>query len=835
MNPQLQLQVRNADCMKCRMYPQADGLDRCVTATGNHEADLVVVSKMPFSEKSLNEMITYLTRAGFHSDSVAFTSAVKCRTWDVQPNRTDIKECKTYLAREIELIKPDWILALGNEALTATTGKSGITKHRGITYSGPHGANVVATISPAMVHRNPGQKGGFEADLLYLRKLIEGRDVHTENKPAVYKVANTKQSLRQLRTDLVNAYGVSFDIESTGFDEFIPDARIVCIAFTIWGRHSDAPETTWALPLYHPESPWRSSWKKVLNLFGDIVSKIPKRIAHNGKFDCRWLREFGWDHIDQTFDTMLAAHTLDENRPKGLKPLARQLLNAPPWAIETNDLLNDPLDEVLEYCGLDTFHAARLYFIFREQLKQEPRKARLFSRLLMPASNEFIPTERAGVWVDKEKLLENWKGAIAQLDRINNELMSFVPDDWQNYGHKAINFGPSNFLRWLIFEHLGLPVISRGKDKDNGDPGAPSLAELTMLELKGQHPAIDLLLERTKWYKYTTAFFSSYAEQLDSSSRIHTTFKVTGTVTGRLSSGKVDADKVTSRRQIRGVNLQQVPRDKFVRGIFGAPLGSYFVEFDYSQVELRIAAFLAREETMLGLYAQGADIHTTMAQRMTGKPALEVTAHERKMAKAVNFGFLYGMGWRKFIQTALSNYGIHVDEATAQAARTAFFAQFPQLLPWHARQRALAHKYKRVETPLGRVRHLPDIDSSDNGVRSEAERQAINSPVQGLASDLALLSFVRVSRTFRELGLAAHPIGTVHDAINLEIPGHELNRCLPIIKDIMEDIDTVERMFGIQLDVPILADCKIGTRWGGAQEITADQVYDFDLSMLEVA
>lgn len=832
MEPRIQLFVRNAECERCRMCSQAQGLDRCVTASGSHNAGVLVVSKMPWGERQLREIHTYLERAGFDLGDVAFTSAVKCRTWDMQPNRTDIKACKGYLAQEIEFVKPEWVLALGNEALSAAAGKSGIMKHRGVTYAGPHGSKVVATISPAMVHRNPGQKDGFEADLRYLQALTQGRDLVAEHKPREYYVADTKDKLKRLAEELRIAYGVSFDIESTGFDEFNPDARIVCIAFTLWGEGDTSPQVTWALPLYHPESPWRTSWRRVLGLFYNLTQSRARRIAHNGKFDSRWLRQFGWNKIDLTFDTMLAAHTLDENRPKGLKPLARTIHGVPPWAIETSNLLEEPLDEVLEYCGLDTFHAANLYFHFRDELTkpQNKRKALLFARLIMPAANDFIATERAGVWVDAPALHTNWRIAIAELESINDRLLEWVPD---SHEFKKINFGPSNFLRWLIFDHFKLPIIARGKDKDDGSPGNPSLAEAVMLELQGQHPAIDLLLERTKWYKYTTAFFSAYAEQLDSNSRIHTNFKVTGTVTGRLSSGKVDADKVTSRKQIRGVNLQQVPRDSFVRGIFGAPKGSSFVEFDYSQVELRIAAFLSREPTMLQLYNQGADIHMTMAMRMMGKPQSEISKHERKMAKAVNFGFLYGMGPTKFIATALSNYGLTVTMEQAQAARAAFFAQFPQLLPWHARQRALVHKYKRVETPFGRIRHLPDVDSHDRQVMAEAERQAINSPVQGFASDLALLSFVLVSRKFRDLGLKGHAIGTVHDAVNFEIPNDELHVALPLIKTVMETLP-LRRLFGISLDIPIIADCKVGARWGGAKELTEEQVYDFHPSMLEV-
>lgn len=844
MEPRLQLQVRNADCGLCRLATEATGSDVCVTATGSHKARVLVVGKVPWSERNLKEIHTYLGRAGFDIEECAFTSAIKCRAWSVEPNKTDLKTCAgTYLSAEIGIVKPEIIIALGNEALTATTGKSGIMKHRGVTYDGPHGARVIATISPAMVHRNPGQKAGFEADLRYIAAVLSGRDLKHEHFPEDYIIADSKLKLRRLCDELDRAHGVSFDIESTGFNEFLPDARVVCVSFTLWGEGADAPETTWALPLYHPESVWKKQWRSVLKIVGKHMNQ-DKRVAHNGKFDCRWLRKFGWKGITPTFDTMLAAHCLDENRPKGLKPLAQSILGAPPWAISTKDLLDTPLDEVLEYCGLDTFHTSRLYFHFRDELLKPAnrRKARLFARLLMPAANEFIETEQAGVWVDKPQMLENWKIAQDNLAQIDAELRQWVPEEHPHIKRlksgvvksDGVNFGPSDFLRWFLFEHLGMPIIARGKPKDDGTPGKPSVSEMVMLTLKGRHPAIDLLLERTKWYKYHTAFFSAYAEQLDDNDRIHTNFKVTGTVTGRLSSGKADADKVTSKVQIRGVNLQQVPRDKLVRGIFGAPPGFRFVEFDYSQIELRIAAYLARETTMLGLYNQGHDIHMAMAMRLTGKPKSEVSAHERKMAKAVNFGFLYGMGATKFMSTALSNYGLHVTMGDAEAARKAFFDQFPELLPWHARQRALVRKYKRVQTPFGRVRHLPDIDSKDRKVAAEAERQAINSPVQGFASDLALLSFVLGARRLRERGLRAFPIGTVHDAVNWQIPDDELPIALPIIKDSMENLP-LQRLFGIRLDIPIVADCKVGVRWGGAQELTNEQVMDFNLSMLEAA
>jgi DNA polymerase-1 len=163
---------------------------------------------------------------------------------------------------------------------------------------------------------------------------------------------------------------------------------------------------------------------------------------------------------------------------------------------------------------------------------------------------------------------------------------------------------------------------------------------------------------------------------------------------------------------------------------------------------------------------------------------------------------------------------VRVSEEEAQAFRAAFFAEFPKLQAWHARQRRLAHQFGRVETPMGRVRHLPDIYSPDRGVMAEAERQAINSPVQGFASDMCALSMVLLAKEFREQDIPAWPIGTVHDAVNWEIERRALVHTLPRIKYVMENLPLAD-LFGIQVDVPIVADCKVGVRWGGAAEVPA--------------
>jgi len=850
-HPELELAVRNAACTECRLHTDTEPEDVCITGQvlqPKTRPKIAVVTKFPIAEsgRTYKELVDYFNEAGIDHTNVMWLSAMKCKTYGMDPTKTDQKKCALFLRAEFAFMDFDYVLALGAEAWFAASGWADITKNRGKLFDIAEGRGVIfPTISPSAVSRNPGLRGGFVADLQYFGRLVRGQgEVPDHHDNADHNTTvRTLDDLKTLLRRLKHAYACAYDIEAGsalgGYcEEHDPNARVISIAVTV----TDGPDMTTAhtynVPLYHPESWFKPKWRAVLRAITKAMRKCPRRVAHNSKYDTKWMQHFtGEEQFCATFDTIVAAALLDENRPKGLKPLSQMLLGAEPWGIDTKDLLSTPLDEVLEYNGLDTWHDLRLYFVFKKQLLDQPRLANFFRRLSMPLTNELCYVERRGVFVDEPQLKINWGIVRSKLEEIHDALDEYVPEthpfityvkrtgELKDFG---VNWNASNFARWFLFEYLELPVLKRGKAKDDGRPGDPSMDEATMAYLaevddnpNGQAVA-KLLLDRVQWNKYDTAFFTPWSTIIDQNSRMHSVFKPWGTVTGRLSSGKEDAEKVSGGKgQQRGVNLQQVPRGDLTRGIFGAPPGSYFVEFDYSQVELRVAAFLAREPTMLHLYATGQDIHMAMAMQMTGKPAHLVTKEERKKAKAVNFGFLYGMGWQKFIMTAWSNYGVRVTEEEAQAFRKAFFDQFPMLLPWHGRQRRLAHKFGRVETPMGRIRHLPDIYSPDRGVQSEAERQAINSPVQGFASDMCALSMVILARQFRREDIQAYPIGTVHDAVNWEIHGDDLTYALPRIKDTMENLP-LEEWFGVNLNVPIIADCKVGTRWGQAKELPGE-------------
>jgi DNA polymerase-1 len=782
-----------------------------------------------------DQLETELHALGLDLRDMYFASALKCLNFEQNASNADIKACRYFLEGEIASVKPKFILCLGNEALLSVLGKSGITKYRGRPYDA-HNATVVPTISVSAVNRNPGQRAGLMADLRLFVNLVKGRT----NGLAMpkYLIIDTEAKLKKLRDVILPEVDImSIDVE-THEEYWRPDARMVSFSATcelIDPKDGRRKQFVFAVPLYHPESPFKTKWRAVLKYLGPALAGVRKIVAHNGKYDEKWFRQFGVD-LTITFDTILALHLLDENAVKKLKVVAPARLGVEPWGIDTKSLLSMKLSEVLEYNVLDTYYMSLIEKQVRKELLEQPALARLFKFLMMPANADLVISEMNGIYLDVQRLEDRHPAVKQELARIEAEILAHLPStdhpEWPTDAKGRPlepNYNASNFARWMLFSYLQLPILERGKEKPDGSQGDPSMREGVLMELRDQHPVVELMLSRVKWQKYDSSFFNAYKEMYDSDHRVHTNFKLIGTVTGRLSSGKTDEDKITGvRGKHRGVNLQQVPRDKLIRGLFGAMPGWTFVEADYSQIELRLAAFLAGEDEMKHIYLIGGDIHTSTAMRVTGLAQSQVTPKIRKeVGKPVNFGFLYGMSWRKFIQTAFENYGSHFNEHEARGAREAYFALYPKLLPWHAKQRSLVNKYGKVTSPIGRVRHLPDVYSPDPGVRAEAERQAINSPVQGFASDLALFSMIHINRQFKQLALPARCVGLVHDAINFEIHNDAVRQALPIIKDTMEDMDAVQKTFGVYVDVPIIADLKAGQHWGDSVELSEEQIYDW--------
>lgn len=793
--------IRNPDCELCPLNEGADHV--CLMGSGTRQAKVMIVGEAPGAREDdehrafvgpAGQLLTeVLHEAGIERSDCYVTNVAKCRPpGNRTPEKSEIKTCvENYLMKEIEQVNPKYVLLLGNSAFMGVLGKTKITQNHGSVFrSGKR--QIMATVHPALVLRNPRWDQPFRTDLSRFGRMTRGESVSPETE---IKIVRLKTQLAWLLRELMQAKEISWDIETwvepedgyvrePGQDWHGDESYICSIAFT-WQEGLSA-----VVPLWHNTKTWRDPSRVLEYLKPAMEREGVKYVAHNGKFDARWMKSKGIN-VPQVFDTMLAAHILEENRLKGLKPLSRTQLGAEAYnvGVDTKNAYHEPLRRLCIYNGKDTDYTLRLYHVFREQLRQQPGLARVFTKLMMPASNVLVDVERTGLWLDPDR----WKERRDECERKRAKIHAYINQFWPE--GTPINLNAPMQVGRLLFEYLGLPIIERTK-KD-----APSTKESVLLELASQgHKIPTAIIKWRKWNGYITRYLDPWMrEWLDRRGRIHSNYKLFGTVTGRLSGEG---------------GIQQVPRDKLIRSIIGAEPGWVFMQADYSQIELRIAFWLANERRGLAQYLRGEDIHMLRAMKMTGKPAHLVAKEERKKAKAVNFGYIYGMGYRKFVKYAFENYDLRISEEDAEKDRNGFFEDYPALRPWHDRQRRLALRYKQVRSPIGRIRHLPDIDSQDDEVKAEAQRQAINSPVQSCASDIMLTSLITMHPQLDPT--QARIIGTVHDSILFEIREDAVDETLPFIKETMEDMSLVYRKFGTEVGVPIVVDIEVGRHWGEA-------------------
>lgn len=801
--------IRNPKCTDCTLHKEAQSV--CIIGDGPVPAKVMIVGEAPgfredeisrpFSGKSGRLLDETLKKVGLSREECFITNVNKCRPPDnATPNKTQQKACRPYLDAELAYVQPDFILCLGNTALSVIR-KSGIMKHRGevhdfrylTTGDEPKDVKVFATVHPAAVLRNPHFGQMFDSDFATFSRLVKGQ----KGTPAPRTfVVNDSTTMAKMCRAIMVSEAVAYDIETNGFNERAEDAVVVSISV------SPKRGISFVVPIHHPEARWKDPAKALKIVANALSYTTAKRVAHNAKFDDRWLIHHTGSPVYADFDTMIAAHILDENRFKSLKFLAQLLLGVDPWAdvdFANGGAMTTPLKQLARYNAKDTAYTLDLYYRFKGELLEEKnrRSLRLFTKLMMPASRALTDIERTGLWVDQERLATRRIEATKTLQKINKQLVKLV-------GYEANWNSPMQLAR-IMFEEMNMPIF------DLTGTGNPSTNESVLLRLAADgHEIATLILEWRKWSKFDSSYLENWTHLQDEGGRIHANYKLTGTVTGRLSSGKETGDKG------RGLNAQQIPRDPFIRGIIGAPPGWKFVEADFSQVELRIAAHYSQDPVMMRLFFNDEDIHMDTAVTMTGKPAHLVEKEERKKAKGVNFGFLFGMGYMKFVDYARDSYGVKVTEGEAKMYRQKFFEKFAALPRWHERQRRLARSYGAVTSAIGRVRHLPDVYSEDKEVRAEAERQSINSPVQSLASDMMLMSLV-------SLNSRMHPdeakiVGTVHDSILFEIRDDCIDKWVPIIKQTMENLP-LKKKFGVQLSVPIKVDIKVGQHWGEGEEL----------------
>lgn len=783
--------IRNPQCKLCSLHETTKKV--CVLGNGPAPAKIMIIGEAPGREeentgkpfqgragKLLSEL---LKTQGIKRNDCYVTNAVHCRPPENRtPTKPELKACRFYLDQEIKAVNPEFVLLLGATALNSVLGKSKVMDLRGSSFQ-KDGRTYFVTVHPAAALRSPKFQPFLESDIKRFARLIRGENLDEDGVDIDWVFVDTMAKLKKCLRDVDMADAISYDYETSSLDQLGADEYIMCKGIATDNK-------CWVIPLTYPGSPFmgESVQQKIHDAL-DRVTVGKKLIAQNGKFDNKWAKVFyGWD-IPQTFDTMLAAHLLNENGIIDLKRMAMMYFNAPDYDLKKPiDPTSVPIQKLCKYCAYDVYYTLKLYHKFRKELMEDKRLLRVYKKLTIPLSKTLEDMELQGVYIHPEKFItvkEQLQGEINQLRAKLNKLSK----------GKVANWGSTQQVANFLYGDLKLPILektAKGKPSTSGESVLPRLVD--------HHPVVQVLLDHREKIKLMQ-FLDSWEDHMDENNMIHPNFKIHGTVTGRLSCVEP--------------NLQQVPRESNLRTIIDAPPGWTLIEADYSQAELRIAAMLANEKNMKMAYQSGQDIHTITASNVMGIPLEKVAKDDRKKAKAVNFGFVYGMSAKKFRIYARDKYGVKLTEEEAVLFRKRFFDGYPDLLSWHERQRRLVRKYGYVRSPIGRVRHLPEINSEEQGVRAEAERQAINSPVQGLGSDLCAYSITRLHRLLpKEI---YRPVGLVHDA-TLQICRKGTEEFIAsVIKYIMEDMDTVEKEFNCEFTVPIIADVKIGP-WGGGTE-----------------
>jgi len=780
------------------MYSQCSGCPRehseHITTTP-YKADIMIIGDIPtafeiiqdelFCDTASKTLYRELYDVGIDMSQCYITKAIKCNLHNEKPNRKAVKLCREILHEEVRAVQPKYILTLGAFSLDALLGVSGLLKNHGKTYNF-EGAVVIPTYNPSAMVTQPHLAIEFRADIAYFAQTMFGKK--STPKDFKYKIVQSHEMLEEVCEVLSKEAVIAYDIECTGLDPYATGAKLFMLGIA-------TDKGVYIIPLEtehytNPGVPVSEYYEKIAEI---LKKNNISKVAHYGKFDNRWLRDRGIEpYID--FDTYLGAYLLNVNTPHGLKWLAKTYCGADDYdagIVFKDGLSLKEFDAMAKYCALDCYYTLKLYYIIRDEIKGDRGLANVFRYIIMQGERVLQKIEHNGVYVDSGQMELVTRRYKADKSVMEDEIRELLPDDM-----KDMNLNSTKQLATLFFEKLKLPIISVTPS------GTPSTGKSTLLRLTDYSPLPEMLLRYKKLEKALNGFLVPWVDYLKRDGRLHTTYNIAKTATGRLSA--------------EDPNLQQVPRDANVRQLISAPPGTKFIEADYSQIELRVGAFVAGENVMKEAYRNEQDIHAITASQVAGIPLADVTKTQRTGAKAVNFGFLYGMGAKGFKSYAFDTYGALFTEQGSVDARNKYFTTYPALLPWHERQRREVNTLGYVKTATGRIRHLPNVYSPDREIRSGAERQAINTPVQSFASDITMLAMIVIDGKLEKLYKdKAFLVGQVHDAIMVQADDDVATEVAILVKKCMESVPLIlEKYFGVSLDIPLVAEVELGQSWG---------------------
>ncbi|WP_175955018.1 DNA polymerase I [Burkholderia sp. BCC0405] len=571
----------------------------------------------------------------------------------------------------------------------------------------------------------------------------------------------------------------AFDTETTSLDPML--ARLVGLSFSV------EPGKAAYLPVAHrgPDMPEQLPLDEVLaRLKPWLESADRKKVGQHLKYDAQVLANYDIALNGIEHDTLLESYVVESHRTHDMDSLALRHLGVK--TIKYEDVAGKgakqigfdevALAQAAEYAAEDADITLQLHHALYPQVAREPGLLRVYREIEMPVSLVLRKMERTGVLID-DALLQ------AQSTEIATRLIELEAQAYELAGGE-FNLGSPKQIGQIFFEKLQLPVVKKTPS------GAPSTDEEVLQKLAEDYPLPKLLLE----HRGLSKLKSTYTDKLP---------RMVNPATGRVHTNYAQAVAVTGRLASNDPNLQNIPvrtaEGRRIREAFIASPGHRIVSADYSQIELRIMAHISGDASLLRAFSQGEDIHRATAAEVFGVTPLEVNSDQRRIAKVINFGLIYGMS----AFGLASNLGITRDAAKLYIDR--YFARYPGVAQYMEDTRAVAKEKGYVETVFGRRLWLPEINGGNGPRRQAAERAAINAPMQGTAADLIKLSMIAVDDWLTRDKLASRMIMQVHDELVLEVPDGELS----LVREKLP-----EMMCGVaKLKVPLVAEVGAGANW----------------------
>ncbi len=596
-------------------------------------------------------------------------------------------------------------------------------------------------------------------------------------------LVNTEERMDQLLDALRHSPVISFDTETTSTDPM--QADLVGISLAV------KPGEGFYIPVGHhsPGDSQLSLESVIESLHGPLTDPAIGKVGHNLKYDYLMLSRNGLDTAPLTFDTMIAEWLVDpSSRNLGLKNLAWVRLGVEMTHIEELigkgknqiNMADVPVDAASRYAAADAETTLRLVPVLTPELERQ-NASRLLNDLEMPLVTVLAEMERTGIALDRSfftTMSAELSQRLAELERlVYTEVGS------------SFNLNSTQQLSVILFERLGLEPPDRRKRTASGHY---STSAAVLDELRGQHLVVDWLLEYRELAKLKSTYLDSLPEQINPfTGRVHTSYNQTGSVTGRLASSDPNLQNIPSR-----TDLGRKVRQGFIAG-----QGKVLLSVDYSQIELRIVADMAKDKAMLAAFDAGQDIHAATAAAIYGVPLNEVSREQRRHAKAINFGLIYGMSAFGLSRTTDLTLG------ESEEFVNTYFKQFPSVKFYLDNMRKQAADQGYVETLLGRRRYFPGLKAQTNqNIRNREEREAINAPIQGTAADIMKLAMLHLPPELKRAGLKAKLELQVHDELVLECPVNELRETAELVQKVMET--------AYQLSIPLSTDSRWGTNWG---------------------